>query len=93
MTKYPREEYFCSFIDQETSSIVLFSPRCGGCLWYEQVDAEHCCRAYPDGIPPDIWQGKRSHDEPIEGDNGFYYVFKDDDEEIMRPFEKIPEQD
>lgn len=89
--KYPREAYFCNY-ELADGSEIFFSPACGSCLWYEQVLEEHCCRAFPDGIPPDIWRGARSHRNPIEGDNGFYYVFIDDDEEIMRRFEEIPEQ-
>ena len=86
MSKYPREEYVCSYIDKDGREI-FFSPACGICHWYKQIEEEHCCSAFPDGIPPDIWRGKRAHDEPIPGDNGFYYVHAYDFREIRRRVE------
>jgi hypothetical protein len=38
------------------------------------------CKAFPEGIDPQIVEGKKRHDEPIEGDHGLQYdpkVFED----------------
>lgn len=34
----------------------------------------HYCTAFPDGIPPVIWQDIVSHKKPYEGDNGIQFV-------------------
>jgi hypothetical protein len=48
-------------------------PLCMLCVWLSRTMPK-TCSAFPWGIPDDIWEGKVSHEEPYEGDNGI--VFK-----------------
>ncbi len=33
----------------------------------------HSCKAFPRGIPGDVWTGDVRHDRPVEGDNGIRF--------------------
>ena len=33
----------------------------------------HICKAYPNGIPPEVWTGKVTHDNPYKQDNNIVY--------------------
>ena len=87
MSKYPDEAYV-TIIDEENGGMVFFRPLCGSCHWYEVFTREHCCKAFPEGIPPEIWGGNVSHEKPIEGDGGYYFVDIGDTEEIERRFKE-----
>ncbi len=53
---------------------IIISP-CYGCKNYIQCNGKkEVCRAFPDGIPDDVYWGKVSHDMPIDGDHGIQYV-------------------
>lgn len=36
---------------------------------------ERTCKAFPHGIPSDIWYGKSHHTEPYPGDNGIQFMW------------------
>lgn len=62
------DEYSTCYKENET--LICFEPRCSWCKWY---NGDNSCKAFPSGIPLDIWRGKRVHDKPIPGDNGYQY--------------------
>jgi len=46
---------------------------CAGCVWffgYEEAKDKFTCTAFPDGIPPEIMQGKKKHNKVIKGQVG-----------------------
>ena len=47
------------------------------------------CAAFPNGIDPDIVQGKISHDKPIKGDHGILHEELKEGEERGVPANKI----
>ena len=49
-------------------------PPCETCRNYE---GEHRCRAFPDGIPQNILDGKHDHRRPYPGDHGVQYEHQD----------------
>lgn len=47
---------------------------CSRCKHYNIEEVEnHTCKAYPDGIPPEIWLGKNDHTKSYPGDNGIRF--------------------
>lgn len=36
-------------------------------------DGETVCKAFPGGIPPEIWLGKNNHTKPYRGDHGIQF--------------------
>ncbi len=57
----------------------LYSPVCSYCkhLLPEPRDPG-ICRAFPKGIPREIWDGKNGHRQPYRGDRGIQFEFADD---------------
>ena len=43
---------------------------CATCASYE---GGHKCKAFPDGVPQDILDGKNDHRKPYPGDHGIQY--------------------
>ncbi len=52
----------------------VYSPVCCRCLHLASVSGRRC-RAFPNGIPYEIWSGVNPHTKPVEGDGGT--MFKD----------------
>ncbi len=54
--------------------MVIFS-QCLDCKNYKGKDADdkHFCKAFPEGIPEEIFWNKTEHNESIEGDNGITF--------------------
>ena len=53
--------------------MVVFS-QCMDCKNYiGKKDDAFCCKAFPEGIPDDIFWSKKYHVEHIEGDNGYQF--------------------
>lgn len=41
------------------------------------TDSGWKCKAFPNGIPANVWKGIVNHEQPIDGDNGICYVEKE----------------
>ena len=50
-----------------------FSSQCYNCDHYNPAQMTHICKAYPNGIPPEVWTGKVTHDNPYKQDNNIVY--------------------
>ena len=52
---------------------VIFS-KCVDCKHFTGTrEHPHVCKAFPDGIPDDVYWGKVSHDKPVDGDHGIQF--------------------
>lgn len=54
----------------------MLSIQCAGCKHYRR---QLKCAAFPDGIPPKVMTGERSHLKPIKGDNGIQWEPADEE--------------
>ena len=54
--------------------MVRFS-QCVDCKHYlgKKENSKHYCKAFPEGIPSDVFWSKITHDKPIEGDHNILY--------------------
>lgn len=52
---------------------IIFSSQCYNCFYYNNTQMSHICKAYPQGIPPEIWTGKVIHNNPYKQDNDIVY--------------------
>ncbi|TLU53293.1 MAG: hypothetical protein FDX02_08485 [Chlorobium sp.] len=53
--------------------IPAYSEICTSCA-YRPTGIERTCKAFPDGIPIDIWMGNNDHKQPYQGDNGIMFA-------------------
>lgn len=53
----------------------IYSPVCELCVHLVNGD-ERRCRAFPDGIPKEIWTGENPHKTPYPGDGGIIFQSK-----------------
>jgi hypothetical protein len=54
----------------------LFSKVCCMCRHFEANSISKpamCCKAFPDGIPSEIWDGRNPHTAPYLGDRGIQF--------------------
>jgi hypothetical protein len=56
-------------------------PECYFCRHFYR-NKGRVCRAFPQGIPEDIFHGRKLHRKPIDGDNGFQFELDPDEEEM-----------
>lgn len=66
------EKEFIGIVDRELDEII-YSPVCTLCTHYHRGKEEHTCKAFPYGIPDDIWSGDNEHKRPYAGDNGILF--------------------
>jgi len=48
-------------------------PSCHSCKHYHDFSYPPTCKAFPEGIPDDILDGKDDHTQPVRGDRGIRY--------------------
>lgn len=53
--------------------IPVYSPVCTFCKNYISGREIRKCRAFPDGIPDEIWTGENDHTKPYKGDHGIQF--------------------
>lgn len=64
-------------LDDSEFSAPIFSPVCTLCAWMIDL-GEKTCRAYPEGVPIDIWVGDTKHDS-VRTDQVGDYVYEERD--------------
>jgi len=52
--------------------IPVYSPVCSYCRYLINKPGR-VCKAFPDGIPMEIWLGENKHNRPFSGDNGIRF--------------------
>ncbi len=60
------------WIDDSELYVPLFSDICSHCAHW-LVEPGGKCKAFPGGIPAEIWEGRNKHTEPYEGDHGIQF--------------------
>lgn len=53
--------------------IPLYSPVCTYCRHLYIRSGERVCKAFPDGIPQEIWLGQNKHTKPYPGDHDIQF--------------------
>jgi len=71
-------EYDLDLYAGDPNDLTEFTPMCFSCFWHKWGFSHYVCRAFPKGIPPDIWKGDIFHDFAIEGDNGYRFSYNED---------------
>ena len=51
------------------------TPYSGVCTFCKHLvsGVDHICAAFPNGIPPEIWEGQNDHTQSFPGDGGIQY--------------------
>lgn len=63
-------------MDDTQSRISIVSPVCSFCKHFNQksiLGQRKTCKAFPKGLPAEIWLGENKHQEPFPGDNGIRF--------------------
>ena len=50
-----------------------FSNVCNSCQHLNGDGAARTCKAFPGGVPKEIWKGENDHTKPYAGDHGIQY--------------------
>lgn len=58
-------------IDDSSIHVPEFSTICTFCR--HAGEEKRKCKAFPNEIPLEIWNGKNDHKQPVNGDNGIQY--------------------
>lgn len=58
--------------DKLDGGMPILSVQCTWCR-NNNTTKDRVCKAFPFGIPDDIWLNETKHDHPIDGDNGIVY--------------------
>lgn len=60
-------------LDGAETTIPIYSEVCTSCRHFHRVYGERQCKAFPDGIPMEIWMGENPHTEAYPGDQGIQF--------------------
>jgi len=60
-------------IDDKKLTIPGYSPVCSYCRHLDRTSTKRRCKAFPNGIPLQIWLGTNRHTEPYPGDHGIRF--------------------
>ena len=70
-------------IDMKYGDMTPIAPQCNSC---KNVITWKNCKAFPQGIPEELLEGKWDHTEPYPGDNGILYDPVDPENPASAPF-------
>lgn len=59
-------------LDDRELDIKTYSPTCFWCTHLTSQD-DRMCKAFPGGIPLELWNGDNDHTKPHKGDNGIMF--------------------
>jgi len=59
-------------LDDSELDYLAYSPVCIECKNIKSL-VDRTCKAFPKGIPIQIWNGKNNHTKPYKGDNGIRF--------------------
>lgn len=54
-------------------NIPVYSPVCTYCKHFFIIPGERICKAFPGGIPLEIWLGQSKHVKPYPGDHNIQF--------------------
>jgi hypothetical protein len=57
--------------------MACFSERCFYCKHSDEINPDKICKAFPNGIPREIWKNQTSHTSPYPGDSGIQFEKRD----------------
>jgi len=63
-------------LDDRSLNISLFSDVCTRCKHFDQNSVfgyRKVCKAFPNGLPAEIWLAENNHTQPYPGDNGIQF--------------------
>jgi hypothetical protein len=63
-------------LDDSELDIPVFSSICCWCVHYLPEIRDRICKAFPDGIPMEIWMGENDHKQPYKGDHGIMFELR-----------------
>ncbi len=65
--------------------IIEWMPVCQYCIHLDSKGEGPACKAFPNGIPKDIWHGTNHHLTPTKGQkNDIVLTISDDDKEMVK---------
>lgn len=59
-------------LDDKSLAIELYSDVCCKCKYLIDI-RDQTCKAFPRGIPNEIWLGTNDHTKPYKGDQGIQF--------------------